>query len=196
MYSPFFLYFCSNVLLSLGNAVDNLLRLSGRALYVDVVMNFTPISLNSFNNSPTFSFTPGMIGSTRTITGIPLEITCSSIEILFEGAGALGSYLPERVSSFVLIVTVTAKFSGDIISRSRNKISDFVTNKTLKPYSTNNFNVWRVKPRSFSIVGYGSELLAIEIGNDLSAFFRSHGRCLIKSNFGLQWNACGIYVVI
>lgn len=166
-------------------------QLSGFALYVEVVTCLTPLLARVEINRSGLSFTKGIMGSTRTDTGIPLFVRGSIAFRRSVGEGACGSSSFAVLSSSVVIVKATVQGILLNMSVSRVIILDFVIIWIRQSCCDRIKRHFRVKPASASMRGYGSELLAIDT---ISPFNLAASRCKlwIKSLFGLQFEKLGM----
>ena len=102
------------------------LQLSGFALYMEVVTCLTPMLARVAISRSGLSFTKGIMGSTRTDTGIPLLASVSTVFRRWVGEGACGSSSFAVLSSSVVMVKATVQ--GTLPKRSVSRVTsvDFV----------------------------------------------------------------------
>ena len=94
-----------------GIAAASRLQLSGFALYVEVVTCFTPILARVAINRSGLSFTKGIMGSTRTDTGMPLLVSVSTV------FRQLNGYFQAEIDRW------TSRFMGLVMRRPCSRIS-------------------------------------------------------------------------
>ena len=159
--------------------------MSGLALYVEHVKCFTPMLARAAISFCGWSFTRGMMGSIRTVTGMPFLIKSCAALRRWEGVGACGSMSFAMLSSSVVIVNATV--AGIWLSKSSSLTTKLllVMIWILQLLSARISRHRRVQPTEASALGYGSEELDIEI---ISPFNFAASRFSVSSwsFFGLQ----------
>lgn len=133
-------------------------------------------------------FTPGIIGSMRTETGMPCLAIVSTALRRSEGLGAFGSSILAVSSSSVVIVIATVAGASLRISASLATSVLFVIIWIRHELCASALSVSRVNPVSRSILGYGSEEFESEMVSPLS-FAASRARRFSRFCLGLhKWN--------
>jgi hypothetical protein len=144
---------------------------------VEAVTCLTPVSANAFTRVSGFSFTYGIIGSMRTATGMPSAISFAAAFRRSLGGGALGSRVLAVSKSSVVIVMATMEGTRLKRSVSLKTVVDLVI-IWIRQFCLAKISRHRlVKPFSASMVGYGSEELAMEISSPLSLAASRFKRC-------------------
>lgn len=137
------------------------------------------------------SFRWGIIGSILTQTGMSFWVSVCIACSLCMGVGAFGSSCLASWALSVVMVRVTAELVSCRTSVSRVTRFDFVMIWILQLCWDRIFRHFRVKPVSFSIVGYGSLELAMEISSPLR-FCASFCSLVVMFFLGLQWLKFGM----
>ena len=183
--SPSLKYSFSSFSETSGNAAANRCQLPRFILHVDAVTCLTPKLARVATSFAGSSFKNGIIGSMRTETAMPLLMSASTAFRRFSGEGAFGS-IRLAISGFSVVI-VMATVDGTLQSKSASRVtrSDFVRIWIRQLLRERILRLSRVKPVSASMLGYGSEELAIEIISPFN-FTASRSKRLSRSFLGRQ----------